>query len=355
MRVATGLAMGSTADPELATKAVKQALRQLGVDTASSVLLLVTSEFANDPLPVIRAAAKAASTVQVIGCSAPGIFTEQEWVLDAPAVAVMVFAHGVALQPLMNNHPADLQLTLTAPNAINTNWLSAPGTRYGGVSGDALGQGPFSVWQNAKGEVSGHVDATIFGAEGVVKASHGLRTLSEPALISKVDDYQLLSIARKAALRSLNAATKVEGELPLHLLMVAFADAEETLLAGEYDLATIINTNDAEHSVTISRKLTVGQYMRWMIRDVEAAQQDFKSTIHQLTQQLDSTPEFGLLFSCMGRGPYFYSGVDRDLMLIQKQLPDMPLIGFYGNGEIAPINGKNQLLQYSAVLGLFGQ
>jgi small ligand-binding sensory domain FIST len=31
----------------------------------------------------------------------------------------------------------------------------------------------------------------------------------------------------------------------------------------------------------------------------------------------------------------------------------MPLIGFYGNGEIAPVKGRNQLLQLSAVLGLF--
>jgi small ligand-binding sensory domain FIST len=33
----------------------------------------------------------------------------------------------------------------------------------------------------------------------------------------------------------------------------------------------------------------------------------------------------------------------------------LPLIGFYGNGEIAPIGGINELLQYSAVLGLFAK
>lgn len=33
----------------------------------------------------------------------------------------------------------------------------------------------------------------------------------------------------------------------------------------------------------------------------------------------------------------------------------MPIIGFYGNGEIAPIAGKSEMLQYSAVLGLFSE
>jgi hypothetical protein len=37
----------------------------------------------------------------------------------------------------------------------------------------------------------------------------------------------------------------------------------------------------------------------------------------------------------------------------------MPLIGFYGNGEISPASNSNdgmgELLQYSAVLGLFAE
>jgi small ligand-binding sensory domain FIST len=50
-----------------------------------------------------------------------------------------------------------------------------------------------------------------------------------------------------------------------------------------------------------------------------------------------------------------YNGVDQDLALLKSLILNLPLIGFYGNGEIAPIKGKNELLQYSAVLGLFGK
>ena len=63
-----------------------------------------------------------------------------------------------------------------------------------------------------------------------------------------------------------------------------------------------------------------------------------------------SPPAF---FPCMGRGPYFYGGVDRDLDLVTSRYPGMPLIGFYGNGEIGPLDQENEIFQYSAVLGLF--
>ena len=85
-----------------------------------------------------------------------------------------------------------------------------------------------------------------------------------------------------------------------------------------------------------------------------AAEADLRITAHQLTQSLETNPDFGLLFSCIGRGPY-YDGIDHDLNVITAQFPDMPLIGFYGNGEIAPVGNTNQLLPYSAVLSLYAE
>lgn len=356
-KVATGLGTGTEALPSLATEAVNQAMQALGIEVAGSVLLILTSEFANDPLPAIVAAAKAASCMQVMGCSAPGIFTDQDWVLDAPAVAAMVFSGDISLQPTVtqDGSPAadQLLLALTAPNAINTNWLAAPGLRFGGVSGDALGQGPFSVWQNAKGAITGQCEATFTGVKGAVSATHGLRFLTEPQLVTQVEGHNLQLIDGKSALKSLLSVCKSDEFLPLHLLMAVFADTPEILESGDYQLSTLLYGNEGDSSVTLSKRLQPGHYMRWAIRDVDAALDDLKATAQRLSAQLQAKPDFGLLFSCMGRGPYFYGGVDRDLLLLKEQFPGMPLIGFYGNGEIAPINGVSELLQYSAVLGLF--
>ena len=359
-KVTTGLASGTEPVAGLAAEAVSQAMKRAGTDVASSVLLFLTSEFARDPVPALRAAAKAASCIQVMGCSAPGILTEEDWILDAPAAAAMVFSDGVGLQLPSAAAQSQMLLTLAAPNAINTTWMASRGLRFGGVSGDAMGQGPFSVWQNGKGAVSGHCEALIKGADAAVAPAHGLRMLSEPEPVATADGHDLHSLGKDAALKTLQrACAGIKGvrpdALPLHSLMAVFADNPQMIHAGKYQLAALVSGNESDHSVTLAKKVERGQWLCWAIRDAEAAQFNLKQTANQLAAQLPARPDFGLMFSCLGRGPYFYGGVDRDLALLRQLFPKMPFIGFYGNGEIAPVNGVNELLQYSAVLGLFSE
>ena len=374
MKVATGLAIGASATPELAAKAVETAMLKANIHAPSSVLLFLTSEFAADPQSAIKAAAKAASCTQIIGCSATGIFTEEDWVIDSPAAAAMVFSDlnfGYA-----NENNNDLLLTLTAPNAINTTWLNSSGlysselnsaglnnaaTRFGGVSGDALGQGQFSVWQNGKGNTQGYFEVTMTNTHAAVAASHGLQLISSPRRITKTVANDLLSLAHLPALNTLLSACKKQdiainnNDIPYHLLVAVYARKASQIERGDYNLASLIIANQDKDSVTLTKPLNEGDWLSWAVRDVDAAQIDIVKTASMLRRQLDVEPEFALLFSCLGRGPYFYNGSDQDLALIKTLFPDLPLIGFYGNGEIAPIAGVNELLQYSAVLGLFAK
>jgi small ligand-binding sensory domain FIST len=134
---------------------------------------------------------------------------------------------------------------------------------------------------------------------------------------------------------------------------VIFGEPEHAISEGRYRLTPIISTNADDRSVTLSTRLSPGELMFWALRQPLAAERDMRITLDRMDQQMDETPDFGLFFPCMGRGPYFYGGVDRDLDLVKARYPGMPMIGFYGNGEIGPLNGENEIFQYSAVLGLF--
>ena len=366
MKVATGLAIGKSATPELAAQAVAMAMQKAEITQPSSVLLFLTSEFAADPQSAIKAAAKAASCTQVIGCSATGIFTEEDWVIDSPAAAAMVFsALNFSQSPAETTSQQNkLLLTLTAPNAINTTWLNPdglnqPALRFGGVSGDAIGHGPFSVWQNGKGTTQGYCEVALNNTVMVVAASHGLKIISSPRKITAMKGNDLLRLASQPALATLSTAwqkhAKTTDAPPYHQLMAVYANKASALERGDYNLASIIIENTEAASVTLTKSLQVGDWLSWAIRDVDAAQVDIVKTAGELKQQLGTEPEFAMLFSCLGRGPYFYNGQDQDLALLKTLFPKLPIIGFYGNGEIAPINGINELLQYSAVLGLFAE
>ena len=366
MKVATGLAIGASPTPELAAKAVAAAMAKANIHAPSSVLLFLTSEFAADPQSAIKAAAKAASCTQIIGCSATGIFTEEDWVIDSPAAAAMVFTNLNFSHPKaeQTQHKGELLLTLTAPNAINTTWLNGSElnhtiARFGGVSGDAIGHGPFSVWQNGKGTTQGYCEVALNNTNMAVAASHGLKIIASPRKITATQGNDLLTIANLPALNTLTSAwqkhAKTSDAPPYHQLMAVYASKASALERGEYNLASIIIENANEASLTLTKSLPVGDWLSWAIRDIDAAQVDIVKTAGELKQQLGTEPDFALLFSCLGRGPYFYNGTDQDLALLKTLFAKLPMIGFYGNGEIAPINGINELLQYSAVLGLFAE
>lgn len=355
MSVATSLVTGVEATPDVAAKAVRQAMRKTGAESASSVLLFLTSEFARDPQSAIRAAAKAANCTQVIGCSATGVFTEDDWVVDAPAAAAMVFSDNVNLRvaKVASEYPL---LTLAAPNAIDTSWLQDKGPRFGGVSGDAIGQGPFSVWENGKGAVQGRCEIDILGVDSAIAATHGLQLVSPAKQISQVNGYDVVSLDSIVAAQTLQNALGVDrgAVIPYHQLMAVYASSAEIIQHGAYEQTSLICSNE-DGSITLSKSLPKGTWLAWAKRDPAVAVSQLKQTANQLAKQLKKTPDFCLLFSCLGRGPYFYNGIDKDLQVLTKQFPEMPLIGFYGNGEFAHINGKNVLLEYSAVLGMFSE
>ena len=357
-KIATGLAHGRTPEPALAAEAVKLAMKKSGIKAPSAVLLFLSSEFASDPEPAVKAAAKAASCTQIIGCSATGIFTEDDWILDSPAAAAMVFSDSATLTVIKETIDQQLVMTLAAPNAMNSTWLSKPGSRFGGISGDAIGQGPFSVWENGKGASQGYCEIEFQNTQIAVAASHGVKVLSEPQIITQTNGYDLISVNHSAAARQLNQVWgnyKKDKELPLHQLVTVYADSKTALNEGDYNVATIIAMNVSDGSITLSKSLNTNDYMAWAVRDVNAAQIDIVKTATKLGQALEADPTFALLFSCLGRGPSFYDGSDQDLALLKTLFPSLPIIGFYGNGEIAPIAGKSEMLQYSAVLGLFSE
>jgi small ligand-binding sensory domain FIST len=60
-------------------------------------------------------------------------------------------------------------------------------------------------------------------------------------------------------------------------------------------------------------------------------------------------PRGAVYFSCLGRGASLFGENSEELRLIQDGLGDVPLVGFFCNGEIS----HNRLYGYTGVLTLF--
>ncbi len=360
--VATGLSHGNHAYPAHAARAVEKALGRIGRDRANGVLLFLTPEYARDVEPTVRAAARAAGCLQVVGCTGAGILTEEEWVLDSPGAAAMVFC-----DPLRLNIPPSaaernddwILLSLCTPSGLTADWLDINAPRIGAISADLFGHGPFKVWTGSRVVDTGRVEAVIEGASGVVAASQGVRALTSPIEVAEVQGYDVKRLGNYPALnvlvKSLPLGVREMERIPLYMIMggVTFGDPATAIRDGRYRLNHIVSANLRDQSITLAHPLSRGERLFWAMRDALTAEREMRTAIEGAHKDLHAEPDFALLFPCMGRGPHFYGNRDRDLDLLHARFPELPVIGMYGNGELGPLDGANHLYQYSAVFGLF--
>ena len=118
---------------------------------------------------------------------------------------------------------------------------------------------------------------------------------------------------------------------------------------GDYLVRNLIGI-DLEHQyIGIGEYLQHGQQVMFCRRDGQTAIEDLKRMLSDIQQRLPSPAKGGLYFSCLGRGKNLFGEQSQEMKLIAEQLGNIPLVGFYANGEIA----GQRLYGYTGVLSLF--
>lgn len=363
MSIATALVTGNEATAQLAETAVRQALARAGLQTANGVLLFLTPDFARQAQTCVTAAARSASCLQVAGGIAAGVFTEEGWVLDRPAAAAMVFGDAFSLAPSDEGSDAAAALFSYTGDTLPAEWRQLP-HRFGGSFSGGVGSGAPAVWQGGRVSAAQRCTLAISGASVELGVSSGLRLLAPAQRVEAVCAYDVEEIGQRSALASLlrvlppawrDAADTAA--LPLHQLCAvliddaAGGDAQAALGAGRFRPVAIVAVN-VDESLTLAERTQPGQRLAWAIREPETSAADMRRSLAQLAATTNDAAA-ALVFSCIGRGPYFYGREDEDLALFHSYFPRLPLLGVYGTGQLAPgCNGANRLLQNSVVAAL---
>lgn len=343
MKVGSGLVSGLQPTPDLAAGAVRNALHGAGLERADQVLLFLTRDFVRHAQPAIVAAARAAGTLQVSGCTAYGLLTERGWLLDQPGAAALVFAQPT---PDHSERSGPL-LSFSSHHTLPHDWISLP-ARAGLLDAEA------ASW--AHGRLAGTPGAEIClpGVHARVACSPGLRLLGLPLTVNATTGYDLRQLGGLAAIDSLRRS--LPGELradpPLHQIVIARAADEPAV--------PVLSIN-ADGSLTLAEALAVGDAVHWAIRQPLSAERDMRRSLLSALPgepptgavDAENPPDFALMFSCLGRGPLFYGNEDRDLLAFREQFPGVPLLGAYGSGQIAPVGNRNRLFQNTVVTLLY--
>ncbi len=118
---------------------------------------------------------------------------------------------------------------------------------------------------------------------------------------------------------------------------------------GDYMVRNLLGVDPDNGVLAIGEYLQTGTSLMFCRRDGRTAVQDLERMLTHVKHRLTGEPRGGLYFSCMGRGQHMFGEVSKEMKLIQQQLGDIPLVGFYANGEIA----GQRLYGYTGVLTLF--
>jgi len=370
--IATGASYGVTAKAEHAANAVANAMQKANVKSASSVLLFLSNGYSlntsQEAKLAIKAAAKKASTVQVFGCSAVGLLTEEDSFLDGEGAVAMVFPNDCALSPAsvlasQEQTKKELLLCISSPENSKIAINHHDQAMIGAISSNEFGQGDFPVWQGSRLSKNGFFHAGFNTEEKTITPhtviSQGVRRLSKNQLISEANSNCLLTIDSVPATESIKDALPdnlydLFMEQPYHTLCATSeSNNAEGLNQNFFKLHNVVAIDENEESIFLSGKIKTNQHLFWAIRDRGLAEEEIRHNLQSLAKRVKQ-PKFAFLFSSISRGPYFFNDKDVDLTLFQETFPGVPLIGIYGTGEISPGTHYSALYRrYSSVLTVF--
>jgi len=118
---------------------------------------------------------------------------------------------------------------------------------------------------------------------------------------------------------------------------------------GDYMVRNLMGIDVNSGALAIGEYLQNNKPIMFCKRDGTTAINDLKRMVRKLKARAKDQIKGGLYFSCLGRGQHMFGQVSKELEIIEEILGDVPLVGFYANGEIA----GNQLYGYTGVLVLF--
>lgn len=118
---------------------------------------------------------------------------------------------------------------------------------------------------------------------------------------------------------------------------------------GDYLVRNLIGIDPDRGLVAIGDQVESGMAIQFARRDADTAREDLRRMVQHLKARLPSAPRGGLYHTCLGRGRHLFGEESAELRLIRDELGDIPLAGFYANGEIS----HNRLYGYTGVLTLF--
>ncbi|MBX9568737.1 MAG: FIST C-terminal domain-containing protein [Candidatus Obscuribacterales bacterium] len=375
---------------ELFEAAAEQIKEQLGNSPCDLLFCFISPDFVGESEKVAGLAEKTLNAKKLVGCTAGGIIgggIELEQVaaisLSAaflPDVKIEMFhveddelpdmdAPPQKWEELVHSNSAEMPDFVLLPDPFSfriealvqgLDYAFPAATKVGGLASGAHQPGKNRLYLNENVFKTGAVGLALSGnivVETIV--AQGCRPVGRTFRVSKCQNNVLLELDGKPAVQALYEV--LEGMSPKDqqlakyslFLGVVMDEFKEDFRPGDFLIRNILGLEPSSGALLVGELLRNERTIQFHLRDADTSSDDLRHLLKQYKEEHEGMPEGALLFSCLGRGEHLYGTANHDSDCFKTYLGEIPLSGFFCNGEIGPVAGTTFLHGYTSSFGLF--
>lgn len=179
-------------------------------------------------------------------------------------------------------------------------------------------------------------------------------TLAHENLIRELDGHS----PREVLALLFEQLTPAERELfgqSLFLGMAMRANVDQ-YVPGDFLIRNILGMDPQSGALWVNAHVPNNSVVQFHLRDASASAYDLERALSQYRASAVVPASSGaLLFSCAGRGIGLYGQADHDSNAFRRLVADVPIGGFFCEGEIGPVQNATYLHGYTSAFAVFGE
>jgi small ligand-binding sensory domain FIST len=375
-----------------ATRATEAALERAGVDRADLAVVFATADYGSEYSHLLEAVRAVSGAPAPIGCTGMSLLTSEGEFEGQPGVAVLVITSdtirarpflvhststdtsspGRTIRRLIDPLPEGPRVLVLLPDPFSlhmahliTEVEEDPAILpiVGAAASGGPGRREAAQWCGREIGVHAVAGLLLTGELALrLGVAQGCQPIGQPSRISRAQANQIIELDGRPALEYLQETVatlpKDEIERASHSLFagIAHEQAHRPIHQGDLLVRNLVGVDPGSGAVAVAEQVRPGQIVQFVLRDARAARADMRrmlETLYAATQRI--RPRFGFYFNCLGRGIGLYGEPNHDITLIREFFGDLPIVGFFGNGELAPVGGRNYAHSYTGVLAIIGE
>jgi small ligand-binding sensory domain FIST len=233
--------------------------------------------------------------------------------------------------------------------------------KIGGLASGAHQPGGNALFLGGGTHRAGAVGVALSGNIAVdTIVAQGCRPVGQPMHVTACHANYLLEVDGQQPLKALRElyATLSEDDQRLArqslFLGIVMDEMNDSLRQGDFLIRNILGADQEHGALAVGEVLKEGQTVQFHLRDATTSAADLDVMLTRYAaSRTNGSGQGALLFQCLGRGAYLYGRPDHDTDMFRTKVSDMPLAGFFCNGEIGQVGGTTYLHGYTSSFGIF--